>query len=293
MKRVAAILIISIAASIPATGVAWAQAPPAETSVFAKGNLVAWCIVPFDAGKRGPRERAEMLNRLGIRGLAYDWRAEHVPSFEDEILQSKEHGIEFFAFWSFHPEIAPLIRKHGIAPQIWMTVPNPQAETQAQRVKAAAEQLLPLVDQARQLGCKLGLYNHGGWGGEPENMVAVARWLQENVRADHVGIVYNLHHGHGHIQDFAEALALMKPLLLCVNLNGMNENGNPKILPIGSGQHEQKMMETIRQSGYTGPIGILDHREALDAEESLTQNLEGMKKVLKQIGDEAALGTYK
>ena len=47
-------------------------------SVFAKDNLLAWCIVPFDACKRGPKERAVMLQRLGIRALAYDWRDEHI-----------------------------------------------------------------------------------------------------------------------------------------------------------------------------------------------------------------------
>jgi hypothetical protein len=36
------------------------RAAPAE-ALFAKSNLVAWCIVPFDAKKRGPEERAHML----------------------------------------------------------------------------------------------------------------------------------------------------------------------------------------------------------------------------------------
>ncbi len=30
-------------------------------SVFARGNLLAGCIVPFDARKRGPQEWAAML----------------------------------------------------------------------------------------------------------------------------------------------------------------------------------------------------------------------------------------
>ena len=34
-------------------------------SLFARSNLVAWCIVPFDRMKRGPEERAEMLNCAG------------------------------------------------------------------------------------------------------------------------------------------------------------------------------------------------------------------------------------
>jgi hypothetical protein len=48
----------------------------------------------------------------------------------------------------------------------------------------------------------------------------------------------------------------------------------------------------IRKSGYTGPIGIIDHREQLDAEESLQQNLTGMKQVLEKIGDKKSAQTY-
>ena len=70
-----------------------------KADVLRRENLVAWCIVPFDAAKRGPAERAIMLKELGITRCAYDWREEHVPTFEQEILEYKKNGIEFFAFW--------------------------------------------------------------------------------------------------------------------------------------------------------------------------------------------------
>jgi sugar phosphate isomerase/epimerase len=285
-----------VACTSAALALGGAQSPADESaaaeSVFARENLVAWCIVPFDAAKRGPEERGEMLVRLGIERVAYDWRQQHVPTFEEEILAYKKHGLEYFAFWGWHPDMAALIAKHGIRPQIWITVPNPKADSQEARVEAAAKQLLRLVADTRKLGCKLGLYNHGGWGGEPENMVAVCRWLQRNAEGDHVGIVYNFHHGHGHIADFAESLELMKPHLLCLNLNGMNDGAKPKILPIGQGEHDQRMLRIVRRSGYRGPIGILDHRGELDAEKSLGENLDGLKQMLKQLGDEEALRSY-
>jgi hypothetical protein len=256
---------------------------PTESALFARDNLVAWCIVPFDAKKRGPRARAEMLERLGIKKVAYDWRQEHVPTFEEEILEYKKHGLEYFAFWSWHEDMGRLIQKHEIRPQIWMTAPAPKAGTQEEKVEAAAKQLLPLVTRVGKLGCKFGLYNHGGWSGEPENMVAIAKRLRAKARADHVGIVYNLHHGHGHIDDFAEVLALMKPYLLCLNLNGMNDDARPKILPVGAGQHDRALLKTIAESGYRGPIGILDHRGDMDAEESLKQNLDGLTKLVQEL----------
>ena len=176
-------------------------------------NLAAWCIVPFDAKKRGPEERAKMLVELGIKRSAYDWRANHVAEFEEEILQYQKHGIEFFAFWSSHPEAFALFEKYDLHPQIWHTLGSPSEGTQQEKVSAAADSLEMLAQRTAGLGCKLALYNHGGWGGEPANLVAVCQKLQQRGH-DHVGIVYNWHHGHGHIEEWAQSLELMKPIAL-------------------------------------------------------------------------------
>ena len=252
---------------------------PGHVNILAQENLVAWCIVPFDAKKRGPEERAAMLERLGIRRLAYDWREEHVPTFEEEILALARHGIEFFAFWGEHEEMFALFGRYGLAPHVWKTVPSPEAGPHEQMVEAAADQLQPLVERTRELGCQFGLYNHGGWGGEPANMVVVCEHLRNRTGAEHVGIVYNFHHGHDHIHDFADCFAQMQPYLLCLNLNGMNEGAEPKIVSLAEGQHEREMIRVVLSSGYQGPIGILDHRSQMDAEQSLRENLEGLKRL--------------
>lgn len=263
---------------------AQAQDGLVSKDIFAKDNLVAWCIVPFDAKQRGPAERAAMLSRLGLKHVAYDWREKHIPEFEQEILEYKKHGLNYFAFWSWHDSMEPLIRKHNIHPQIWTMGKQPNAETQAGRIKEAATSLLPLVNKTKSLGCKLGLYNHGGWSGEPENLAAVCEYLRQFHKADHVGIVYNFHHGHEHMQNFAASFKRMKAYLLCVNINGMDDAetvaaGKNKILTIGSGRHEVELLKQVKASGYTGPIGILDHRNEMDAEKSLRLNLDGLKKL--------------
>jgi hypothetical protein len=43
------------------------------------------------------------------------------------------------------------------------------------------------------------------------------------------------------------------------------------------------MLQAVLDSGYRGRIGILDHRENLDAEESLRENLEGLAKLLADL----------
>jgi hypothetical protein len=264
----------------------------ADNSLFARTNLVAWCIVPFDAKKRGPEERAEMLQRLGLTKLAYDWRAEHVPTFEAEILALKKRNIEFFAFWDAQEDAFKLFEKYNLHPQIWKTAPSPNAATQEAKVEAAAKQLLPLVERTRQLGSKLGLYNHGGWGGEPANLLAVCEWLHQHADAKHVGIVYNFHHAHDQIMKWPGAFRLMRPHLLCVNLNGMIPDGDQqgrKILHLGEGTHELRMMRVLRDNGWQGPIGIIDHRMETDSEMTLRANLRGLDWLLKEM-DKAGAG---
>ncbi|MDP6892000.1 MAG: TIM barrel protein [Verrucomicrobiota bacterium] len=244
---------------------------------FSTDKLIAWCIVPFDSKKRSPAQRVQMLKQLGIKRVAYDWRKENIPEFEEEILQYKRNGIEFFAFWSTHDVAFELFKKHRIQPQIWQTAFSPKSGTQKNKINRAVKAILPLVKKTRELGCKLGLYNHGGWGGEPENLASVCRILRDQHNASHVGIVYNFHHGHNHINDFKKSLKLMQPYLLCINLNGMNSNANPKILPIGQGEHDIEMIKILKKSNYDGPIGILDHRSDTDTKTALQLNLAGLK----------------
>ncbi len=269
------------------TAVAAAAAP---ADLFARSNRVAWCIVPFDSKKRGPAERAEMAAKLGFKHIAYDWRAEHVAEFETEILEYKKRGLDYFAFWAMHEEAFKLFIKHGLHPQIWMTVPSPAGATQAERVEKAAAQLLPSVERARKAGCQFGLYNHGGWGGEPENMVAICELLRTKHGATNIGIIYNQHHGHDHVDRFAAALAAMKPHLLCLNLNGMTRDGEKrgqKILPLGSGELDLALLKLIRDSGYRGPIGIIGHTSD-DVEQRLRDNLDGLDWLLPQFDGQPA-----
>ena len=43
------------------------------------------------------------------------------------------------------------------------------------------------------------------------------------------------------------------------------------------GEHEQAMIRTVIKSGYSGPIGILDHQNELDTKVALERNLKGLE----------------
>lgn len=260
-----------------------AFAADTEPSLFRAENLVAWCIVPFDSQKRGPEARAAMLKKLGITKLAYDYRAEHIPTFDAEIAALQQQHIELTAWWfptALNDEakhILAVIEKHKIHPQLWITGgggPTANPEEQAARVQAEAARIRPLAEAAAKVGCQVALYNHGGWFGEPENQVAII----EALKLPNVGIVYNLHHGHSHMERLPALLKLMRPHLLAFNLNGMVPNGDQigqKIVPIGAGELDPQWLKTLQDSDYTGLIGILNHTDH-DVELRLLDNLEGL-----------------
>lgn len=261
--------------------------PPAGAKLFETSNLVAWCIVPFDAKKRGPEERVAMLKQFGFTKYAYDWRAEHLPTFDREVGLLKGHGIELTAVWfpaNLGPEARTLldvIARHKVRPQLWVTMGDPPGKEPADKVAAAAKVIRPIADEAAKLGCSVALYNHGGWFGEPANQVAVV----EHLKLKNVGIVYNLHHGHDHLPRFADHLRAMRPHLLALNLNGTEPDGDKmgkKILPLGSGSLDLKLLRDIAASGYAGPIGVLGHTQD-DAEARLRDNLDGLSWLVREL----------
>ena len=164
--------------------------PPDQ--LFARDNLVAWCIVPFDSKKRAPEERAAMLERLGFKHFAYDWRAEHIPTFDAEVDALKRHGVALDAFWVAPGElnresriILDVLKRHGVKAQLWVLLDlgadKARGAEQERRVAAAAAKLRPLADEAAKIGCTLALYNHGGWFGEPENQLAIIERLKRRA----------------------------------------------------------------------------------------------------------------
>jgi len=104
------------------------QVSSSETaSLWAHNNLFAWCVVPFDANKRGPEERAQMLERLGFQYFAYDWRDKDIPTFDAEIESLQKHKIDVLAWWFPFDADDPVakatletFRRHNIHPQLWV-----------------------------------------------------------------------------------------------------------------------------------------------------------------------------
>jgi hypothetical protein len=85
----------------------------------------------------------------------------------------------------------------------------------------------------------------------------------------------------------------MAPHLLSLNLNGMEQDGEAKghkILCVGDGEDDGKLLKVIRDSKYAGPVGIIGHTDD-DAEDRLVDNLNGLACLLRDDGFKPAFRT--
>ncbi len=228
--------------------------------LFGRQNLVAWCIVPFDNQKRNPQQRSEMLNELKISKLAYDWRTEHIPQFDEEINALKSHHIQLQSFW-LHAEhdvrtdknvktVLGFLEKRKLKTQVWlMWSANKEFErlTQEQKVDTAAKAVRYIAERAAAIGCTVGLYNHNEWFGEPDNQLAIIAKL----KMKNIGIVYNFNHAQDQIESFPEFFPRILPHLIALNLAGLKK-GDQHIYPIGEGDSEEQMIDSYFKKRIQG-----------------------------------------
>ena len=292
VAALAALLLVASAAasrgageSRPTAGGA-GEPPQVAGRPLAMDDLVAWCIVPFDSRKRTPEERITMLERLGFKRYAYDWRAEHLPDTARELRLAREHGIRVEAVWMWidagsdrpgklseaNERLLGALKEAGVSTQIWVGfAPNYfEGRGEEEKVARGVEMVRYLSERAAETRSRVALYNHGDWFGEPENEIRILQALPGRE----IGLVYNFHHGHDHIARFDALVKTMRPYLWVVNLNGMRPEG-PMILPFGTGTDERRMLRAVLDSGFTGPFGVLGHVDA-DVEEILQGNLRGL-----------------
>ena len=252
-------------------------------------NFFAWCIVPFDNQNRTPEKRIEMLKELGFKAYAYDWRVEHLPEMARELKLATENGIAVQAVWMMlnitdsvgnlskkNQAVLQALKETGLKTQIWVSFPEKyfDAFPDTQKLEKAIEMVEYVSVEAEYLGCKVGLYNHGGWFGDPDHLVEII----QSLPGREIGIIFNFHHAHGFFGKFGRLAKNMTPFLWAVNLNGMIPEG-PKIVPLGQGTREEEMIRILKENGFNGPYGILGHIPEADVKKVLQANLDGLKKI--------------
>tara|TARA_B110000967_G_scaffold157587_1_gene162764 strand:+ start:195 stop:1010 length:816 start_codon:yes stop_codon:yes gene_type:complete len=254
---------------------------------FRTENLIPWSIVAFDKLERTPSERVAMIKNLGFSQYAFGGRKKHVETMVDELNIAKAEGIKISAVWLYinnkdtltilkraNKMVFESLKTTGLSTQIWVGIDAEFFEglTQPQSLKKAKEMISYLSKKAQKVNCKIALYNHGGWFGDSKNQLEIIKRLPQYD----IGIIYNFHHAHEQLENYRSIINQIHPFLWCVNLNGMKKGG-PKIMTIGQGTLEKKMIEILLKKGYTGPFGILGHVKDEDAEFTLQKNLTALQ----------------
>ncbi len=250
--------------------------------------IYAWCIVPYDKLNRTPEQRIEMLKDLGITKYAYDWRMQDLKNMQQELLLAKENNINIFSVWLWidgnwdtpqklndsNQKMFQILEQTGYQGELWVSFHNNYFEGLAQEeaLIKGVKMIEFLSEKAETLDCKIALYNHGDWFGDPLNQLQIIKQLPNHD----IGMVYNFHHAHQQIDEFYEFVPKIMPYLWHVNLSGLKKEG-PKILPIGKGDHEKEMIKFLLKNNYKNDFGILGHVEDKDVKLVLKENFEGLK----------------
>ena len=249
-----------------------------------------WCIVAFDSLERTPTERIKMITEFGFKNYAYDWRDKHLVDSKNELILAQENGIEILSVWvwmnpkqdSVH-KLSPanekmfqIVEELNLKTTFWVGLsPSYFKKTTHEESLELGTNLIQLVaKKADSINCKVALYNHKGWFGNPLNQIEIIKALPEYD----LSLVYNFHHAHQDIDTFSEIAPKIQPYLSAVNLNGMEKDGE-KILTIGDGDYEKVMIKSLKEVGFKGPWGILGHIAEKDVEKVLKDNLAGLKHI--------------
>lgn len=255
------------------------------SALWAHDNLVAWCVVPFDARQRDPEARAQMLRRLGFTKFSYDWRQNHIASFDAEIEALKKNGIDLIGWWFPLNASDPLalqtletFKRHGVHPDIWVEQSDDleTIQDQQEHINKEADRIQALVEMAKPYGVTVQLYNDRGWFGLIDNQLAIIERLRERGITD-VGMVYNFSHARDEAHDDAINFSMlwqkMKDHVRVVNITGTAWEG--KYVYPSQGDRELAMMQVIEASGWRGSVGLLAEKGG-DAEVTLARYMKGL-----------------
>ena len=142
----------------------------------------------------------------------------------------------------------------------------------------AVEIVREMADLARPAGAEVLLYPHtADWLERIQDCVRVA----DKVDRPNVGVMFNLCHWLRVSKDrnYQPLLAQAMPRLRAVSINGADEFDADKgwahyIQPLGRGSFDVAgFLRTLRQLGYTGPIGLQCYGIPGDVRDTLAESI--------------------
>jgi sugar phosphate isomerase/epimerase len=260
-----------------------AERPGAKTNAF-----FAFCIDTHDAKKRNLAQQAALLNELGYDGVGHLW-LDNIP---ERLKTLDAAGLKLFqitmtvditpgkqAYDPRFKEVMPLLKGRGVQFVLLMSGLKPSDPAGDAR---AVEIVREMAEVARGSGAQVLLYPHSNdWLERIEDAVRVA----DKVDRPNVGVMFNLCHWLrvSKTRDYQPLLAQAMPRLWAVSLNGADEFDDQPgwgryIQPLGRGSCDMlAFLKTLRQLGYTGPIGLQCYGIPGDARDHLAESMKAWR----------------
>ena len=260
-----------------------AKAGTQETNAF-----FAFCIDTHDARKRNLEQQAQMLKELGYDGVGHLWLdnvAERLKTLDAAGLKLVQITITVDltpgkpAHDARLKEVMPLLKGRQVQFALLVNGLKPSDSAGDAR---AVEVVREIAGLAAESGAQVLLYPHSHfWLEKIDDSIRVAG----KVDRPNVGVMFNLCHWLRVSKDrnYEPLLARAMPRLMAVSINGADEYDSQPgwgryIQPLGRGSFDVlKLLRTLRQLGYTGPIGLQCFGIPGDAREHLAESMKAWR----------------
>lgn len=244
-----------------------------------------------DANHKTAEEQAKMLKELGYAGIGIGY--EGTSSLAETVKQLDERDLQLFAVYTginidqggqaYDASLKDALKiLDGRNTILWLFAQSKEHKCSAPEGDARAVEILrDLADAAAQYKVRIALYPHQGfWLETIEDAVRIA----EKVGRPNVGVTFNLCHWLRVSQD-RDAKSVIEramPRLFVVNINGADTDGrdwNTLIQTLDRGTFDMRaFLETLRDAGYSGPVGFQGYGIGGDVHENLKRTMAAWEK---------------
>ena len=229
-----------------------------------------------------------MLKELGYDGVGHLW-LDNIP---ERLKTLDAAGLKLFQITmtvdiapgkqAYDPrlkEVMPLLKGRGVQFVLLMNGLKPSDPAGDAR---AVEIIREMAALARDSGAQMLLYPHSHmWLERIEDAVRVA----DKVDRPNVGVMFNLCHWLrvSKDRDYKPLLAKAMPRLWAVSINGADEFDDKPgwaryIQPLGRGSFDMAaFLKTLRQLGYTGPVGLQCYGIPGDVRDNLAESMKAWR----------------
>ena len=245
-----------------------------------------------DAKHKTAKEQVKMLKELGYDGIGIGYAGS--DNLAEILGELDKNGLRLFSVYlgvnidageqKYDPKLKEAIkiltRRNTI---LWLYVQSKKYGLSSSDGDARAVEIIrEIADMAAAEKVRVALYpHHRFWLERVEDAVRVAK----KVNRKNVGVTFNLCHWLrvDDEKNMKSLIDLSMPYLFAVTINGADSGGKDwkqLIQTLGRGSFDmQRFLETLKECGYTGPIGLQGYGIKGDAHENLKRSMNAWRKL--------------